>query len=264
MKPIVTTIFLLLLNIANAQDLQGIATYRSTQKIDLKIDSTKANDAMKRQMEADLRKEFDKDHTLKFNKSESLFEEEEQLERPEAKEVRVLIIGHNQKAVLYKNTASRRFVRQEDLLGKIFLVKDTLILPDWKISSESKKIGKYTCYKATWTRNKEGENWSKDKGVSTSVNEIITTAWYTPEIPVNTGPKDYWGLPGLILEIQEGDFSLLCTGVTLNPSEKFGIDAPEKGKPIDQKSFEEIRREKNAELREQMMKSRENVIRIGG
>ena len=30
---------------------------------------------------------------------------------------------------------------------------------------------------------------------------IEVTAWYTPEIPINQGPADYWGLPGLILEV---------------------------------------------------------------
>ena len=31
--------------------------------------------------------------------------------------------------------------------------------------------------------------------------EITVTAWYTPQIPINQGPGEYWGLPGLILEI---------------------------------------------------------------
>jgi GLPGLI family protein len=33
--------------------------------------------------------------------------------------------------------------------------------------------------------------------------DVTITAWYTPEIPVNQGPEN-WGLPGLILEINDG------------------------------------------------------------
>jgi GLPGLI family protein len=33
--------------------------------------------------------------------------------------------------------------------------------------------------------------------------DVTITAWYTPEIPVNQGPENYWGLPGLILEIND-------------------------------------------------------------
>ena len=33
---------------------------------------------------------------------------------------------------------------------------------------------------------------------------VVTTAWYTPQIPVSNGPDDYQGLPGLILEINDG------------------------------------------------------------
>ncbi len=31
--------------------------------------------------------------------------------------------------------------------------------------------------------------------------QIEVVAWYTPQIPVSNGPGEYWGLPGLILEI---------------------------------------------------------------
>jgi GLPGLI family protein len=45
--------------------------------------------------------------------------------------------------------------------------------------------------------------------------ETIVTAWYTPEIPVNQGPDKYWGLPGLILEVNDGK-TVLCSKVVLN------------------------------------------------
>jgi GLPGLI family protein len=47
--------------------------------------------------------------------------------------------------------------------------------------------------------------------------DVTITAWYTPEIPVNQGPENYWGLPGLILEINDGKTVILCSKIVLNP-----------------------------------------------
>ena len=35
------------------------------------------------------------------------------------------------------------------------------------------------------------------------------SAWFTPEIPVSTGPSMYGGLPGLILEINDDRTTML-------------------------------------------------------
>jgi GLPGLI family protein len=34
--------------------------------------------------------------------------------------------------------------------------------------------------------------------------EKVVTAWHTPDIPLPHGPGDYWGLPDLILEVNDG------------------------------------------------------------
>jgi GLPGLI family protein len=51
-----------------------------------------------------------------------------------------------------------------------------------------------------------------------------------PEIPVSQGPEGYWGLPGLILEVNDGKTVLLCSKVVLNPKVKAEIKAPSKGR----------------------------------
>ena len=45
-------------------------------------------------------------------------------------------------------------------------------------------------------------------------------AWYTPQIPVGHGPAEYWGLPGLILEVSAGNTTMLCSKIVMNPAEK--------------------------------------------
>lgn len=63
----------------------------------------------------------------------------------------------------------------------------------WKVSSESKMIGDYTCYKATGFKvyNAGGKEM-----------RIPIIAWFCPEIPYSFGPLQYGGLPGLIMELQ--------------------------------------------------------------
>ena len=74
-------------------------------------------------------------------------------------------------------------------------------------------------------------------------------AWYSPQIPVSHGPLEYWGLPGLILEINAGNTTILCSKITLNPEEKVKIEAPDKGKEITKKEYKNTITEKMMEFR---------------
>ena len=52
---------------------------------------------------------------------------------------------------------------------------------------------------------------------------ITITVWYTPQIPVNTGPGNYQGLPGLILEVNDGTETVICSKIVLNPKDEVNI-----------------------------------------
>lgn len=80
--------------------------------------------------------------------------------------------------------------------------------------------------------------------------EITITAWYTPEIPINQGPENYWGLPGLILEVNDGKTVVLCSKIVLNSKEKVEIKAPTNGKVISQKEYDDTVVKKMEEFRQ--------------
>jgi len=86
---------------------------------------------------------------------------------------------------------------------------------------------------------------------------IEIVAWYTVQIPINQGPDDYWGLPGLILEINADRTTILCTKIVLNPQEKDKIDKPEKGEEVTQAEY-------NATVKKKMQEMREMYGRRGG
>ena len=77
---------------------------------------------------------------------------------------------------------------------------------------------------------------------------LEVTAWYTPEIPISQGPGPYWGLPGLILEVNDGRTAILCSKLVLNSKEELNIKAPNKGKEVSQEEYNAILAEKMEEM----------------
>ena len=153
------------------------------------------------------------------------------------------------------------------MMGKFFLVTENLENTKWKMSGESKKIGQYTCYKATYTKQVEEKvfsfgSWNQTNGTNQSkkpkkMRDVEVVAWFTPEIPVSSGPSWYQGLPGLILEVSDDDTTILCTKIVMNPKEKTKIKRPKKGKVISNQDFVTLQDEKRAERLEMWRQSRQ-------
>ncbi len=260
-----------IINSISAQEFQGIVIYQTDRKMDMKMDSTKVSSEMQKQITEMMRKQFQKEYTLRFSKSESLYKEEESLGAPQPAGMQMVMIGRDGSEVFYKNIKEERFSSQRDMMGKTFLVKDTLEKIDWKLENETKKIGNYTCYKATAKRKisiPDGFDVDEETQKQAEENEITITAWYTPMIPISNGPSSYWGLPGLILEANDGSESILCSKIVLNPKKKMAISEPTKGKKITAEKFETLVTKKSKEMQEMHRRNRddENVIeyRIGG
>jgi hypothetical protein len=79
---------------------------------------------------------------------------------------------------------------------------------------------------------------------------IEVVAWYSPMIPVSQGPTEYWGLPGLILELSAGNTTMLCSKIVINPEEKVTIKRPTKGEVVTKKEYNKIITGKMQEMRD--------------
>ena len=97
---------------------------------------------------------------------------------------------------------------------------------------------------------------TKVKEEKPAIKTQIVTAWYTPQIPVSAGPADYWGLPGLILEINAGRTTMLCTEIVINPENSIEIKEPSKGKEVSRDEFNTMMKKKSEELRENFQNRR--------
>ncbi len=265
--------------VGSAQEFQGKAEYFS--KLVVKSDITIGDDSFKESLGPEfeqsvkdaLKAATEKQYTLTFNKVEAVYEENQQLEKPSGATggmgISISIPGGGKK---YLNLKKKEVLEEEDIFGKEFLISEPLEQLNWKLGSETKKIGVYTCIKAeliipvTEQERKEYADFLEREKTKPSVFKIpepkdrVVVAWYTPEIPVSFGPKNYWGLPGLILELQEEDLVILCQKVTLNSKENFKIKAPSKGDKVSRKKFEEIQKKKI----ESMQDSDGNVIFMSG
>lgn len=250
MRAYIILVILFLSAVATAQNFQGKATYKTHRKFDFKMNNDKKsnqNSEFRKQLRAQLKKSFQKTYTLNFDKSTSTYKQNEELSVPQRASsggVTISVSGIGDGSdVLFKNVAEKRFVNKTEISGKRFLIKDKLKEQDWEMTSETKNIGNYTCYKATRKREETKKSFSMTDGKKEEMEEKVTVetvAWYTPQIPVSNGPNKFWGLPGLILEIQDGKQTIVCTEIVLNPSEKVTIKEPKKGKKVTQIKFDEI------------------------
>ncbi|ULC59301.1 GLPGLI family protein [Flaviramulus sp. BrNp1-15] len=264
--------FFLLLTISNAiaQEFQGIATYKSHRKVDLKISSKNENSEMKKQIQEQLRKQFQQEYTLTFNKNESIYKREEKLQTPQPAQSGFRIQIAQGSDIMYKNIKENRYTNKTEIFGKLFLIKDTLNNIEWQLVNETKNIGDYTCFKAVFNEEFTTQTLTEEGEIETVTKPRTTTLWYTPQIPINNGPAEYYGLPGLILEVNDGDLTLVCTKIIINPEERVSIEEPTKGKEVSQVEFEEIQDKKSKEMMEQYQSRKGNndgnrvMIRIGG
>ena len=271
-----TIAFLFVLGKFYAQDFQGIATYKSHTKVDVKLDSSQMGGDMHAKMLEMLKKQFEKTYKLTFNQEESVYKEEEKLESPKPQGMVMVMVDTGGSDVLYKNTKENRYTSQNESFSKIFLIQDELKKIDWVLGSETKNIGDYTCFKATFKREVEvvesGISIYNDKEFdeNATVEEREIVAWYTPQIPVSNGPGNYHGLPGLILEVNDGNQTLMCSKIVLNPEDKVKISEPTKGKKVSQEKYDEIMDKKMKEMHNQYDSEHRGrdgetiEIRIGG
>lgn len=284
MKNIFILAFTLATTLGFAQkDFQGMAVYESkTSTADMMKGMSGNKDLtpeMKKMIEERMKKAFEKTFILNFDKTASIYKEEEKLEAGATSgggRMMTSMMGGG--GTYYKNVKDKTYTVDKETMGKEFLIVDSLPKLKWDLSStETKKIGDYNCFKATAVKpvstsdfrnfrpkDKKKEEEAKkeaDKAKDAKTTnffdsvempkEITVTAWYCPEVPINQGPDQYWGLPGLIMEVNDGKTIILCSKLAMNVKEKAEIKAPKSGSKVTQKEYDEIMKKKMEELMEQ-------------
>ncbi|WP_203257589.1 GLPGLI family protein [Hyunsoonleella ulvae] len=266
--------FSLVSSVSSAQEFQGRAEYVYKAQMNLGRWGAKMSEAQKKQIAARLKNRLEKKYILTFNKEASVYDEYEKLD---AMSGATDSWGKNfTPGEQYKNVKTKAFIQEQEFYGKKFLVNDALLQIDWKMGTETKKIGNYTCFKATamipnskmafwefsWSklRQEQGETDEENSEETKDIEEPMTevTAWYTPQIPVSQGPSEFWGLPGLILEVSSGSTTMLCSKIVINPEEKAEVEAPKRGTEVTKQEYKDIIFKKMKEFRDNRVGRRYN------
>ena len=166
---------------------------------------------------------------LIFSGNESIFrriQEEEDIRETAGESdrqvFRMRVGGDNQ---LYKNYTTMKAFELTELGPKKYVIDDSVRITNWKLDeSETKQIKGYACKKATGT-------YARGTAV----------AWYTEQISCPSGPDNWGGLPGMILELNmnDGEIVFAATEVSDKGDKKL-VSAPTGGKKITRKEYQKM------------------------
>ncbi len=169
---------------------------------------------------------------LHFNQNETKYEESEEKAEPEDEG------GYSWRKDLYfvkRFFEQQKMVEGYEMLGKTYIIEDSLRGFDWKIQNDLKEVAGRICMKAVY------EDTLKKQKIE---------AWFAQDIPMSAGPERFYGLPGLILEVVYNEDALVLTADKIDYKKlTIELDEPKKlkGKRIKESEFKEMLKKHIAE-----------------
>jgi GLPGLI family protein len=218
MKKLLVIAFLTFSYCAQSQALEGIVTYERTQ-FWTKI-LPKLTFLSQEQLDRELRTWGSNDEGWK-TKYQLVFNENENKYSEIAQESEYGYNGRLSNYLIYRNFATNKRIEMEDVSAKSYIVEDSLSAPSWKVMNKIKEISGQLCMMAV---------------TEDTVRNQKITAWFANNLSVSGGPERYYGLPGLIMELDIDDGAVIITAV------KVEIQLPKKmkGKKITGKEYDKM------------------------
>lgn len=219
------------------ENTSGTIVYEEVMKFNIELEGENA--AFADMMPSESKSE----KILYFNSKASLYsniekeEEENSVIEQESEGVMVIVEMSSPDDKVYCDLENKENIEQTEFMSRLFLIVDEAVEFSWKLTGNQKMILDYQCQEAIY-ENEEGD---------------ITTAWFTPQIPISVGPSIYSGLPGAILSIsmEGGDYEIVAKSITIGGVDESVLIKPKKGKKVSRKDYEKIVEEKNKEMEEQ-------------
>ena len=144
-KSLFTFAFFILgiISVSAQKEFQGLAIYESktsTSDMTKRMDGNKdITPDMKKMIEERMKGMFEKTFILNFDRSASIYKEEEKLDAPgQAGGMRMMSSMMGGGGTYYKNVKEKMYSVDKEFMGKEFLIKDALPQLEWKMESETK------------------------------------------------------------------------------------------------------------------------------
>lgn len=165
----------------------------------------------------------DVEFSLVFSKTESLYQKEKTLKNDASTgNINIVDVFAGGNREVYFNSKEKYQIDKISVGEENFLVRKNSL--NWKITKETKVIGKYNCLKAILL------DQNKD--------ETKTIAWFTNDIPVNFGPNFYNNLPGLVVRVEDNMLIYSAKNISISKEDK-KIEKPSGGESITYEEFKE-------------------------
>jgi len=231
-------------NLHAQENNTGTIVYEQVVKLEIKLEGDAA------QFADMLPKERKSEKVLYFNSEASLYENkdvtEDETMSMSSGEGNVMIKMKEPENKVYTDLKEKKQLEQREFMTRLFLIEDE-VSQEWKITGNQKMILDFPCQEAV-----------------TEIDSVKTTAWFTPVIPVSTGPASYGGLPGAILSVEtdNGKRTILATSVEFSEIGEYVLVQPKKGKKVTRDEFDQIVEEKMEEMGAQKGEGGHMMIRI--
>lgn len=244
---------LLLLQVALCNNLltaqtTGKIDYEEKVKLEIKLDDADEK------MLADIPKEHTSQKELYFTPEVSLYRNGE---AAKAKPTTVneeteggprMIIRMDQSDdKVYCDLKSKQRLEQRDFMSRTFLVESDLNSMQWKLTGNQKMILNYPCQEAV---------------LQDTSKKVV--AWFTPAIPVSTGPNGYANLPGIILsvDVDNGKRTIVATKSDLKEFDQSILKKPTEGKKMTKEAFNKMMDEKRKEMKQENGGKGDVIIKV--
>lgn len=242
MKRIYTVLICLLPIFCLAQQTEGKIVFEEKMNMHVQMDfGEEGNDEMMEQLKAMMPEFRTVNKVLHFNEEATIYKNHTEGNEPqelkhEGEGMSFVMKFEEPENILFKNIAENRSVQLQEFFTRKFLIKDEIENFKWKLTGESKEIMGFMCQQA----------------ISGDTSQTI--AWFSPEIPVSSGPAKYGQLPGMILELEtnKGQMKITATSITFEKVDKKEMEEPKKGKVVTRDEFEKIQEEKMKEMQMEM------------
>jgi GLPGLI family protein len=179
----------------HAQALEGVVTYERTQYWTKIL--PKLTFLSKEEMDRELRTWGSRDEGWK-TKYQLVFTENENKFTEIAQENDY---GYNRRTsdyIIYRDYKNNKRFEVEDISLKTYLIEDSLSVPSWKVMNKIKEVNGQLCMMAV---------------TEDTIRNQKIVAWFANNIAVSAGPERYFGLPGLIMELDIDDGAVVITAV---------------------------------------------------
>jgi GLPGLI family protein len=174
---------------------------------------------------------------LFFNETASLYKPvEDDEEDMEAESGGMRMRFRRPQGVYYSDQAAAKSIMQQDVMGKKYLVEDSLTILPWKLGTETKTILGLACKQALY----HDEERKQD-----------VVAWYTDKLRPFLGPERYNSLPGAVLQIDINAGELVITALKIEqrPLKKNELKAPTGGERIASAEFRKLTQQQMQRMR---------------